>query len=167
MDQATPGEDSPRGQPAATLSNGQAPLPLRPRQGAGGERLSAPSVRSGLKTTITTMGAVAFVLGLFFVFAWLLRKAGPKTAAKLPADAVEVLGQAPFVGKQRLILVRCGRKLVLVAVGDGTAEPLTEITDPQEVDHLAGLCARMHGNSSTKTFETLLGQYAQGAVGDL
>ncbi|RMF87856.1 MAG: hypothetical protein D6741_20035, partial [Planctomycetota bacterium] len=31
LDQATPGEDSPRGQPAATLSNGQAPLPLRPR----------------------------------------------------------------------------------------------------------------------------------------
>ncbi|GAB6165432.1 hypothetical protein JCM19992_14320 [Thermostilla marina] len=154
-------------QPETDDGGEQAPLLLRPRQGGSAGRFSASSGRSGLGTTISTLGAVAFVLGLFFIFAWLLRKAGTKTTVKLPSDAVEVLGQAPFVGKQRLILVRCGRKLVLVAVGDGTAEPLTEITDPQEVDHLAGLCARMHGNSSTKTFEHLLGQYAQGTVGDL
>jgi hypothetical protein len=55
-------------------------------------------------------------------------------------------------------LVRIGRKLLLISVTPTGAETLTEIADPQEVDHLAGLCQQNQPGSITQTFRSLLGQ---------
>ena len=53
-------------------------------------------------------------------------------------------GRAPLAGRQHVHLLRCGSKLLLVSVTPGGAETLTEVTDPAEVDRLAGLCRQAH-----------------------
>ena len=56
-------------------------------------------------------------------------------------------------------LLRCGNKLLLVSVTPVGAETLTEVTDPIEVDRLAGLCRQAHPQSATATFRQVLNQF--------
>jgi flagellar biogenesis protein FliO len=85
----------------------------------------------------------------------------PKGSRLLPSDVVEVLGRAPLAGRQQMHLVRCGNKLLLVSVTSGGAETLTEITEPEEVDRLAGLCRAAHPQSATATFRHVLQQFGR------
>jgi hypothetical protein len=49
---------------------------------------------------------------------------------------------------------------LLVSVTPAGAETLTEITDPAEVDRLAGLCRGAHPSSATAAFRHVLEQFA-------
>jgi hypothetical protein len=58
-------------------------------------------------------------------------------------------------------LLRIGNKMLLVAISAGGAETLTEITDPLEVDRLAGLCQQQSPHSSTNAFKQIFQQFAR------
>lgn len=136
----------------------EAPLPLSPP----GQREHAPDELGGrgpIGNALTTVvGSLAIVIGAFFIFVWMTRKTGPKGSTLLPEEVVEVLGRAPFSGRQQLQLIRVGSKLVLVAVTTGEARTLTEITHPEEVERLAGLCHQQRQGSITGSFRQMLGQ---------
>lgn len=145
-------------------ANRRAALPLSPpstprsspqRQG------SPPRPASGLTTAA---GSLAVVLAAFAFLVWLARRAAPRSLPPLPAEVVEPLGRAPLAGRQQLQLVRVGRKLVLLSVAPGEARTLTEITDPAEVDRLAGLCQQNRPGSITATFRQILAQSETAAV---
>jgi flagellar biogenesis protein FliO len=108
----------------------------------------------------TMIGSLAIVIGLFLLLAWVLRRGMPKPTPLLPQGILEVLGRAPLVGRQQVHLVRLGNKLLLVAVTPGGIETLTEVTDPVEIDRLAGLCQQSNPYSSSKSFNQLLGDYS-------
>jgi flagellar protein FliO/FliZ len=113
-------------------------------------------------TDFGTMFASLFlVLGLFFLAAWMLKRGMPKGSSLLPSEVVEVLGRAPLGGKQQVHLLRIGNKMLLVAISAGGAETLTEITDPLEVDRLAGLCQQQSPHSSTNAFKQIFQQFAR------
>ena len=114
----------------------------------------------GLQSVTTVGGSLAVVLGIFFLIVWLLRRASPGGLGILPAEAFEVLGRAPLANRQQVHLLRCGNKLLLVAVaGAGAgAKTLTEITDPAEVDRLAGLCRQARPGSPAATFRQVFRQ---------
>jgi flagellar biosynthetic protein FliO len=105
------------------------------------------------------LGSLAVVLGLFFLVAWLTRRVRPKGSQSLPKEAVEVLGRLPLAGRQQMHLVRVGGKLLLVSVSPTGAETLTEITDPAEVERLAGLCQMSQPGSISATFRQVLSQF--------
>jgi hypothetical protein len=63
-------------------------------------------------------------------------------------------------------LIRCGHKLLLVCISAAGAETLTEITDPQEVDRLAGLCRQAHPHSATASFQQVFQQFGQKGARD-
>jgi flagellar biogenesis protein FliO len=109
---------------------------------------------------VTVASSLAIVLGVFFLVAWALRRAAPAAATVLPGEVFEVLGRAPMASRQQVHLLRCGKKLVLVSVTPAGAETLTEVTDPVEVDRLAGLCRQAHPSSATAAFRQVLGQFA-------
>lgn len=106
----------------------------------------------------TSLVSLGFVLGLFLLVAWMLRRSMPSGARLLPGEVVEVLGRVPLAGRQQAHLVRLGNKLILVALSPGCAETLTEITDPLEVDRLAGLCRQNHPQSVSSSFREVFEQ---------
>ena len=132
-------------------------LALRRSNGEG--KVAAPrSTTSGLGTMFASL---FLVLGIFFLAAWMLKRGMPKGASLLPSEVVEVLGRAPLGGKQQVHLLRVGNKMLLVAISVGGAETLTEITDPLEVDRLAGLCQQQSPHSSTNAFKQIFQQFAR------
>ncbi len=126
------------------------------------------NLRFGLPLIVTLGGSLALVLGVFFLIVWAVRCAAPRGLTVLPSEVVEVLGRAPLAGRQQLHLLRCGKKLILVSVTPAGAETLTEITEPEEVDRLAGLCQQARPNSATAAFRQVLRQLAgqNGSNGD-
>ena len=85
-------------------------------------------------------GSLAIVLGVYFAFIWLTRQIQGTHSNGLPKEVVEVLGFAPFGPKQNLQLVRLGSKLLLLLHGVEGTRSIGEISDPEEVEFLAGLC---------------------------
>ena len=112
----------------------------------------------GLLSAATVFGSLALVLGVFFALVSALRRAAPPGAALLPAEAFEVLGRAPLANRQQAHLLRCGNKLLLISSNAAGAEPLTEITDPAEVDRLTDLCRQARPSIATTALSRILGQ---------
>lgn len=143
-------------QPAEVPAEGPPALLLPPAgQAERGERRATP-----LPSVATLLGSLGVVLGLFLLLAWVVKLAMPKGSALLPRDAVEMLGRTPLSGRHYVHLIRCGNKILLVSVTQGAAETLTEITDPVEVDRLAGICYQSRPFSASANFRQLLNGFA-------
>lgn len=128
-------------------------LPLAKPGADGDARRSGSSIA-------TILGSLGIVLGLFLLVVWMLRRAMPRTSHNLPAGMVEVLGRASLTNRQHVHLVRCGNKLLLICILPSGIETLTEITDPLEVDRLAGLCQQSPSNSTTAAFRQVFSDLA-------
>ena len=157
--------ESPAEPPDAENRPKSSPSPCPPMPPPSGTRNSAPAGKSsgrfgGIASLVTAGGSLALVLGLFMIMAWIMRRTVPGAVQALPGEVVEVLGRAPLAGRQQVHLVRCGSKLLLVSVTPEGAETLTEITDAEEVDRLAGLCRETHPGSATSAFRHVFGQLA-------
>ena len=107
----------------------------------------------------TMLAALGVVLGLFLAVVGLLRRGMPKPARMLPKEAVEVLGRIPLPGRCQGHLIRVGNKIALVGFNGGVGETLVEITDPLEVDRLAGLCRQDDPHSATTSFRGIVDQF--------
>lgn len=120
------------GQPAA--------VPLRRPDTSGGTVRQSPDKKGN--STITMIGSLGLVLGLFFAVAWIFRRGMPGGMLLLPREALEVLGKAALGSRQQVQLIRVGHKLLLVAVTPAGVQPLTEIIDPNEIERLTHICHR-------------------------
>jgi flagellar biogenesis protein FliO len=170
---ADPGAPAREQQAVATApkNDGRRLAPRREKPGsrtssaAGADKSSAwrTPMRIGIpaESMVTIGSALAIVLGAFLMFAWALRRGGKKMSAPLPADVVSVLGRVPLAARQFAELLRVGNKLVLVSLTPTGAEPLTEVTDPVEVDRLVGLCQQSNPHSTTKAFEQVFRQLSR------
>ena len=116
---------------------------------------------SKLESFSTAGAGLAIVVGLFLIAMWLMRRGSPKGNGLLPAEAFAMLGRAPLTAQSFAHLLRVGNKLVLVAVSTDGAQPLTEVTDPMEVDRLTGLCASGSGYGPSAEFQQVLAQLAK------
>ena len=144
--------------PSDAAAGAKEPLRLPPRGTQQPRDTKGPAPTSLAGSLTSMIGGLAIVLGLFLFAAWFVRRTQPKSAAALPGEVVELLGRAPLSGRQQMHLVRFGGKLLLVSVTPTGAETLSEITDPIEVDRLAGVCQQNRPGSITKTFRQVLHQ---------
>ncbi|MDR1492214.1 MAG: flagellar biosynthetic protein FliO [Planctomycetaceae bacterium] len=110
--------------------------------------------------TMTVIASLAIVLGVFFIFAWMMKRATPRHNGLLPKEVFEKLGSIAFSPKMQMHLLRLGGKLVLVSVTPDGMSPVAEVTDPDEVIHLTGLCKQNDPKSSSTMFRQVLKQYA-------
>lgn len=156
---AHPADLSAQGTPAVEATGSAeaaAPLPaLKPHDPTSRTDLSK---KPGGSSLVTVFGSLALVLGIFFALVWALRRASPAGAALLPTEAFEVLGRAPLANRQQAHLLRCGNKLLLVSTGAAGTEPLTEITDPSEVERLTDLCRESRPATATTALGRMFGQ---------
>ncbi|MEX0936802.1 MAG: flagellar biosynthetic protein FliO [Pirellulales bacterium] len=170
-DQPTAASEQPSAPPAsdsASTPSRRLPPPGDALSGTPPQRALAGGLgtpRGGLPSLTTALAGLAFVLGLFLLFAWVLKRSLPKSAAPLPTEVVEVLGRVPLAARNFAHLVRLGNKLVLVSISSAGIEALSEITDPAEVDRLAGICEQSRPTSSSQAFRGVLQSFARETSG--
>ena len=121
----------------------------------------ASSPRSATQAMTTILSALSIVLGAFFLVVWLTRSASKRRWSPLPSEAVQLLGRTPLAGRQWMQLIRVGNKLVMVSVNGNQVDTITEITDPEEVEHLVSLCHKNQSNQFRQTFQQVLNQHQQ------
>ncbi|HUQ72740.1 MAG TPA: flagellar biosynthetic protein FliO [Planctomycetaceae bacterium] len=121
-------------------------LPERTATNTASQPKSKPSApTASLWGTVAALGVMA--LGLMLAVRWLKRH-GPPSLRGLPSEAVEPLGQRILSRGVAVHLVRCGSRILLLGVGPDGVRTLSEITDPVEVDLLAGACRRRDETTS-------------------
>ncbi len=134
------------------------PLPPRSKNAAGELQTPTPTRSSAF---MTVAASLSVVLGLFFLVVWFARRSGRALHAQMPAEVLEVLGKSPLSARMQMHVVRFGNKLVLLAVSAEGAVSLAEITEPLEVDRLAGVCQANQNNSITESFRQVLGRMGE------
>lgn len=144
---------------AAPATDAALPLaPLAKPPAAADGRFRQSSTGDAVSKVVTSL---AVVLGLFLLGVLLLRRGNARRGGMLPGEVVQTLGRAPLSGRQEMHLVRVGNKLLLLSVTPTGAETLTEITEPEEIDRLAGICRQSHPDSITASFREILWQCGQ------
>ncbi len=86
------------------------------------------------------LGALGFVILLILAMAKLLKKHGRIAIGGIPPEAIDFLGRRNIDQRQAIHLVRCGSRILVVGSSPNGLSTLAEVTDPVEVDYLAGLC---------------------------
>ena len=91
---------------------------------------------------ITVTSSLAVVLGLFAALVWISRKFGSHTVkgGAIPREVLQSLGTTPIDAKTRVTMLRCGNRILIVAQTATGIHPLSEVTDPEEVQHLTATC---------------------------
>ena len=81
--------------------------------------------------------ALALVIALIFGLRWVVKKYFPSVIGG-SNGAVRVLSRSPLSPKQHVLLVQVGKRVLVVADNGTQINPLSEITDPDEVALLVG-----------------------------
>ena len=153
---------APAGSAAAVNESASAKrTPFSPSPRALGQVDSDSPGKSGslISTMMSVGSSLLIVIGLFLGVAWCYRKtSNTALGGGLPKHVVKILGKTPIAPRQHLLLVRFGSKLVLVSMAQGEARTLSEITDPLEVDEIAGMCESSQPGSITNSFRSILSQ---------
>jgi flagellar biogenesis protein FliO len=84
------------------------------------------------------LGALAAVLGLIFLLRWCSRFLFTTAVGRRASRAVEVLARAPVSPKQQIMLIRVGRRVIVVGDSGAQMNSLCEVSDPDEVAALVG-----------------------------
>ena len=107
------------------------------KDGGWQERVSRMFGGADIKRII---GGLAVVIGGYLGLVWLLKIINPAGSGAIPREALEVVGSAPLNSKQNLQLIRLGSKLMLMIHGPDGTQPVGEVNDPAEVEHLLAIC---------------------------
>jgi len=136
--------------------------PLELRTSAKDSVGNVDKPRSSWSAALSMFFSLAVVLSFFLLVAWLVKKSQPNAFIKLPGDVVQVMGRTPMAPRQQMYVVRFGSKLLLISHQPGQTQTLGEITDPDEVQRLAGLCEANLPGSISNSFRDVLKQVTSG-----
>jgi flagellar biosynthetic protein FliO len=115
---------------------------------------SANDVRGGGALRMAL--SLSAVLGLILLMYWATRRLLPRSAfASGDSAAVQVLARSPVSPRTRVVLLRVGRRILVVGESGQQMTTLCEITDPDEAAALLGQI-RGEQEGSGKPFSALL-----------
>jgi len=125
---------------------------LRPAPGSDGAEATK---RSAAMPLVTIGSSLAVVLGLFAALVWVSKKSGVAAgrSGTLPDTALRLLGQKSLGTAGSIAFVRCGQRVLVVGLSSAGMQPLSEITDAEEVRNLESLCL----GESPASFREVLG----------
>ena len=129
----------------------------RPGQTATAPSGASKKTRGATGNWANVFGALVIVVALIIGGAMALRKHVPLASRPLPAEVVQVLGRRSIDARHSIQLVRCGTRILILAnSAQHGLQMLSEVTDPVEVDLLAGMCKQTETNSVTQNFAQFL-----------
>ncbi|SMP76968.1 flagellar biosynthetic protein FliO [Neorhodopirellula lusitana] len=107
------------------------------------ERTPEPSRSKMTGPLVTVCSSLAIVLALFSALVWVGRRFGGGAAASkpLPAAALHPLGHIMLDPRTKLVLVKCGRRILVLSQTASGVQPITEVTHPDEVRELVASCS--------------------------
>lgn len=145
------------------------PLPRRQKEltektpaAASGGSGAAFSNRRWATSMPLAIGMIAVGVAFLIGIGWFAAPRSRRAAALLSPEVLEVLGRATLGPRLTLHLLRCGNRLILVAMSPEGVNTLSEITDPQEVADLLALCRRNSPHAVTESFRQVLDQLTRG-----
>lgn len=124
-------------------------------------KLAKPEFADAIAPLISIIGSLLIVLSAFFILMMIFRKMSPKGNRLLPKEAFEDLGRTFLTPKLQLHLLRLGHRLILVSVTQDGVSPITEVTDPDEVVPLLGMCRQLDPNSSSERFRKIYSELSE------
>jgi flagellar biogenesis protein FliO len=101
--------------------------------------------------------ALGIVLTTIFVTHRLWKRLGMPGAGGKGSGALQVVSRLSVSSKQQVLLIRVGRRLVLVGNCGTQMNPLCEISDPEETAGILGQAATQREGSVSSMFDTVLG----------
>lgn len=145
-------------------------LPLRSRshaQEANGSSDSSPTPKIN-GSLITICSSLAVVLGLFAGLVWISRKfgSGGGNSGALPKEVFQTLGSAAIDSRNRITMIRCGNRILVLSQNSQGIQPISEITSPEEVRQLTAACVGDSKKAFVATLQSIEQERAQqGFVG--
>ena len=148
------GENAPSGgTPGATTLTTRPAVETRPvapnsRDDSENRAVSSGTGRGTWSSILRTLMALAVVAGLIFALRFALKRFGGRWHGRSGAAPMSVLARTGVSARQQLLLVRLGRRLILVGSGPEGMAALAEVSDPAEV---AELVQRVQGSGKRVT----------------
>ena len=131
----------------------------------GGGTISPTTQGRGAAVTNSNaweLGKMPLALGAVLLLILGMRTLGKKmtvgAAGGGASKAVQVLHRSAVSPRQQLILVRVGRRLVLVGSSGAEMNPLCQIDDPDEIAEVLGQLRADKSSSTGKSFVALFGK---------
>ncbi|WDQ17934.1 flagellar biosynthetic protein FliO [Rhodopirellula sp. P2] len=148
--------DSP--EPPKVIGRGFPALAMQTdNQDASAYQLPSESKTSGLELSpdgessrskniaplVTVGSSLAIVLALFCGLVWVSRRFGGGSAVSKPlsASTLSPLGHVMLDPRTKLLLVKCGRRVLVLSQTSSGVTPISEVTDPDEVRELIASCS--------------------------
>jgi flagellar biogenesis protein FliO len=105
-------------------------------------------------------GALLAVIALIFLLRWFGKVFFPAATGKAQSRVVEVVSRSPLAPKQQVMLLRVGKRLLVVGDSAGQLSTLCEISDPDEVASMVGQL-REEKSTSAVAFGSLFGRFSR------
>jgi flagellar biogenesis protein FliO len=104
-----------------------------------------------VRVTTALLAVIALILFLRWIAKRVFGVSGPSRSSR----AVQVLSRSPLTPRQSVMLLRVGRRVIVVADGGGQMSTLGEITDADEVAELIGQIHTDHTDRAGAGFGNL------------
>lgn len=125
---------------------------ITPRSSSTPARLA-----EGGGSILTTITALAGIIVVILVASRLWQKHGPKLGGGLSNEVLELLGKRHLDPRQCIYMLRIGGRIIVVGSSPAGLNTLAEITDPVDVDLLAGACRKnVSDHGTAPSFATVL-----------
>jgi len=102
--------------------------------------------------------ALAVVLAVIFVAAYLFRRAWPSSQGWRNCPAIEILGRTYLSPKQSLCLVKVGKEITLLGLCADRISALGKIDDPEQIAGIVSRIEQARQTSITNSFSNLFRQ---------
>jgi flagellar biogenesis protein FliO len=150
---------APAAAPSAKPASPAAPIPTgefaktaihRAGKEAGGAAAepASPSSPSNLSDVPRVLLALAIVVALILLLRWGGRRLFGLPGGGRASHAVQVLSRSPLTPRQQVVLLKVGRRVLVVADNGSQMNSLCQITDPDEV---AGLVGQLRSEKGSAT----------------
>lgn len=108
---------------------------------------------------IKTVGALGVVLAAILLTRMILNRVLGRTAVSGPSPLLEVLARVSVARGQNILLIRTGRRVLLVGDGSSGLRTLADIQEPEEVAGLLSAAAADRPHSVSSSFSQLLSRF--------
>jgi flagellar biogenesis protein FliO len=105
------------------------------------------------------VGATALVISLIFLLRWVARRFFGVAPVVGGTRAVQVVSRSLIAPRQSVMLLRVGRRLLVVADNGSQLSSLSEIADPDEVAALVGQVQSEKIDIAGRTFGAFIGRF--------